>query len=163
MGLIVNKADFVGKYNLAKSITDKIDAFISQYETKLIYELFGKELGDLFIADLSNQAPQSTRFTDIFGYLEVEIYCEDVVSDGIKDMLLGFIYTYYKRDYPIQDSMVGSVQNDSETAQKVDLSFILRPYNDAVRSHNVIQTYMKRNYSTYPEFNGKEKRYAGLI
>jgi hypothetical protein len=78
-------------------------------------------------------------------------------------MLLAFVYAFYKRDYPIKDSMIGTVQNDSETAQKVDLSFIRARYNDGVRSHKAIQIYIERNSEIYPEFNGKEKSFASLI
>ena len=158
MGLLIDKIDFVGKYHLSKMISDKIDYFIDYYERAYLYEVLGKPLADLLIADLVNKVPQSPEYIAIYNdiYLSGNCCCNssNKFNKGLKDILLGFVWYEYVRQTKHVNTGVGMVTNVSEISKNSDFThnFLYKNYNDAVDGANVIQCYIKENSATYPLF-----------
>lgn len=61
--LILQTSDFAGYFALARTVYNdsKLQAYIDKYEKLSIYQIFGVELGDLFIEDLPTQNGISTN------------------------------------------------------------------------------------------------------
>ena len=162
MGLIVNTTDFVGKYALAQNSFSNLGDYITQFERNYLYKLLGKELADLFIADLSNYVPQTTRFENIYNQIIGETNGICYFNEGMKNMMLGFIYFEYQRMEKIQSTVSGSFANTSETAREVgfmELNLYGR-YNQSVKDFKEIQRYCLNESATYPEFDGYELDYS---
>jgi len=151
--MIVTISDFVGKYQLHSGtyVTTNIQAYIDKYEPRYLRELFGAELYTDFLSDLDQQTnePKSPNFKYV--YLP---FAEDVnvfqllVSDGIKEMLLGFIYFEYSKDLQNQMTPYGNVQNKSELSNTVSTlsSMIWTRYNESVRTFMAIRDWMLLNW-----------------
>lgn len=167
MGLLVVKADFVGKYAVAKSITDKLDAYIEEYEEKLLIELFGPELFVLFKADVNatTKKPVLAKYLNLYNSLQIDSWgCPFTSSNGLKNMLLGFIYFYYVRDERIKISMDGAVINKTEASEPVNMNFLYNRYNESVQSYNVIQHHAYDNRTLdYPTLNGTPKKISSWV
>ncbi len=75
MGILISASDFIGENKIATDVfTDaELDAFITIYEAKLLYELMGIELYDLFIADLVGGVPQTAKYVTIYEAFVKEI------------------------------------------------------------------------------------------
>ena len=54
MGILIDKSDFTGIYELNISIRDKVDEYIEEFEKPILVKLLGSDLFDLFEADLTN-------------------------------------------------------------------------------------------------------------
>lgn len=161
--MIVNNADFVGKFELAinQYSTDKIDAYIERYEPYYLTMLLGKELKDLFISDLDvNNVPQTAIYQTIYEALSIDLDNQVIFSYGIKEMLLGFIYYHYCKDETIKQTPVGSVKPNTENSINVGtIHYLTNRYNESVESLNAIQTYILENESDYSTFNGQKVKF----
>lgn len=167
--MIVQVSDFkVGKYELHSGIYDvpRIQAYIDKYEMRYLTELLGAELYTLFAADLLAGAgvPLEPRFLVIFNPLSIDWCGRILYSEGIKEMLMGFIYYEYTKDEIVQMTPVGNVRpvgQNSEVAGSL-YTQIYNRYNDSVRSHDSIQMYICTNPADYDysDFNGFKK---GLV
>lgn len=161
MGLIIDKEDFVGQYAISQNDYSKLPDYITQFETRYIYEFYGKELADLFIANLSGQVPQDARFTVLFEVGTFEIGGCNYSSIGMLNMMLGFVYYEYMRKDPIKSTVTGQVRNANENSTPViDTVGITTRYNDSVNTYKILQAYMIENSTTYPEFAGVKKETA---
>jgi hypothetical protein len=153
--MIVTISDFVGKYQLHSGtyVTNNIQAYIDKYEPKYLRELFGAVLYTDFLSDLDQQTnePKSPNFRYIyFPFAEdVNVY-QMLVSEGIKEMLLGFIYFEYSKDLQNQMTPYGNVQNKSELSNTVSTlsSMIWTRYNESVRTFMAIRDWMLLNWDT---------------
>lgn len=165
MGILVVKSDFVGKFDLVKSITDKIDQFISDYEEKYLRNMLGKELFDLFKADVdtATRIPLTQIYLDIYRPLQVDVLCGSSQSFGMKDMILGLIWWEYVRNDQRKQSINGTVSNQTEVSTTVDPSFAYRVYNSSVDSWNAIRTYCSENFEDYPTLKGNKLRYSSWV
>lgn len=162
--IILSDTDFAGKWDLTKSNNDLIAEYILEYEEKYLTELLGKELYDLFIADLNAGVPQDPIYVKIFNPFTEKINQITVASDGIKKMLLGLIYFMYVRDNRTKQTMNGAVEQQTEVSVKSDNTFLYLRYNDAVRTYQAIQKYIYHNKSvTYPAFDGVVKNKVSFI
>ena len=141
MGLILVKSDFVGKYELAKSINDGIDTVLSQYEEIYLIDLLGYELAQLFISDLTNHIPVTPRFVTIFNQLNDEY----IRSRGIKQMMLGFIYFEYQRVNQNKSTNVGQVVNNTEVSSRASNVNWFQKYNESINDFRSIQRYIIKN------------------
>lgn len=161
--MIVNNADFVGKFELSinQYTTDKIDAYIERYEPYYLTMLLGKELKDLFISDLDvNNVPQTTKYQTIYNALSIDLDNKIIFSYGIKEMLLGFIYYHYCKDETIKQTPVGSVKPNTENSTNVGTSlYTTNRYNESVDCLIAIQTYILENESDYTTFNGQRVKF----
>jgi hypothetical protein len=165
MGLLIVADDFVGKYELAKSNDDKIDEYIEEYEEKHLTELLGKELFDLFEAtvDENTHKPVGAPYLNIYNPFTEEINGLIYTSEGLKKMLLGFIYFQYVRDNRVKQTMNGAVEQQTEVSSKSDNTFLYPRYNQAVTTYRAIQVYILDNLTTYSTFLGVRKRHTSFI
>lgn len=163
MGLLINDTDFVGKWKLTLSNNDDIDSYIEQYEEPYLIDLLGKELFDLFKADLSSGEPQDDIYKAIFNPFSEKINGFVVTSDGMKKMLLGLIYVQYVRDNATKQTMNGAVNQQTEVSTRSDNTFLYLYQNAGIKTYRNIQNYIYNNITTYPTFYGVVKRYSSFI
>jgi len=152
--MIVTISDFVGKYQLHSGtyVTTNLQAYIDKYEPRYLRELFGAELYTDFLSDLDQQTnePKSPNFKYVyFPFAEDVNVFQLLVSDGIKEMLLGFIYFEYSKDLQNQMTPYGNVQNKSELSNTVSTlsSMIWTRYNESVRTFMAIRDWMLLNWN----------------
>lgn len=163
MGLLVQKSDFVGKYALALSINDKVDDYIELYEERYLRECLGIELFDAFKNDVEDYLPQTEKYLTLYNKIFFVEFGEFFASQGMKEMLLGFIYFEYVRDSSIAQSMVGGVATQAETAQMVGYNYLYQRYNEAVYSYQTIQLYIQNHKDDYGYFTGVSKKIANWL
>ncbi len=138
--------------------------FIDKEQEDRLLELFGVELYDLFIADLVADAPTSARFIKVFDSFYEQTGCNNTLikSDGIKEMLKGFVYYAYLRQRVTRVDTTGISMVLSENNEPVSAIYhdITRRYNEAIETFKVIRYYMINvDASTYPEFKGVDKQF----
>jgi len=167
MAKFVSNADFIDKFELSTGLysNTKIDEYIDRYEDIYLVELFGVELYNEFIADLdNNNVPQDVKFTKVFEPFNEQIGFSLMMSRGIKDMLVGFIYFQYLRDLATQTTNVGVVKPQEQNSKVITAHTpIYLKYNESVKTYNAIQEYILLNMSTYAGFRGVQKFYAYWI
>jgi hypothetical protein len=166
MSKIIKTTDFVGIYAISQNSnsTTVLQSYIDKYETLYIYDLLGKELGDLFLADISPaySNPATLKYLTIYNSLSIDFINNEVRSNGIKEMLIGFIYFEYVRKNTVKNTLVGNIiaANEVSTQSDWNNTNIYLNYNEAVRTYNSIQTYIEQNLGNYPEYNGNIKKYS---
>jgi hypothetical protein len=158
--------DFKGLYNLSRNKFTKEDLEddILRYEPLYLCYLLGKELADLYLADLVNGVPQTQRFIDIHNTLclnEDTCFCaghSHLDSLGIKEYLLGVVYYYHVVTYQNRHTMSGMVQNSSEISSNSANSDLYSQaemrYNRSIKSSKAVQAYVLKNKDIYPEYKG---------
>lgn len=151
--------DFVNKFELTIGDfnTDEIQAYIDRYETITLQELFGVELFDLWEAGLVATDPIYEFLRDPF---TVQLDSGIILnSRGIKDIVLGVVYFYYKTDDYTQETINGSVKAKSENSDTVNLlkANVQSRYNEAIFSYHAIQAYIIKNKDVYPTYKGVQK------
>lgn len=167
MGFYVNSTDFVGKFEIHQGIYDtaNINAYIQKYELRYLVEMLGVELYNLYYADANtnpNKIPADPLFLYIynpFQYQNGMDYWTLLYSYGIKEMLLGFIYFEFMKDFITASTLAGVVTQKSENSEGA-ITTIYGKYNDAVKTYKAIQTYILHNSGSYPKFRGQAKQYA---
>jgi hypothetical protein len=154
--MIVSIGDFTGKYELHTGIYDasKLQAYIDKYEPQYLRELFGITLYNSFISDLNNQnVPKSPNF--LFFYysfaVDVNIY-RMLISDGIKEMLLGFIYFEYLKDSMNMMTPFGNTIARSELSKQTTTlnTLMYNRYNTAIKTFTAIRDYIFLNWNSMP-------------
>lgn len=162
MGLLVSKEDFTGKYALAVSPDDQLDAYIEQYEEELLRHMLGNELYDLFKADIDPTT--SKPLTDIYLALYDPVRTDCGNSLGLKRTVLGFIYFYYVRDLRIKVTANGPIVNQTETSvADFPMNYLYERYNEAVESYNIIRRYAHDHSEDYPTLKGRPKRISSWV
>lgn len=165
MAKILQTTDFTGKYAISQNNFNEADlqAFIDKYESKYAYDLLGVELGTLLLADIAVSTflpPVTPIYATIFNILSQD---EPLVrSNGIKEMLLGFVYFEFIRTQTVQNTLTGNVLNQNEVATVVDWGStgVYANYNEAVTTYRGIQCYILDNITDYPTFKGLMKTFA---
>jgi len=163
MGLFVTISDFTGKFALSTGMyaNTNIQSYIDRYEDIYLTELLGVKLYNLFIADLVSNVPVTAKYTKIFNAFKEELDIRLIISKGMKDMLVGFIYFEYMKDSITQTTPIGVVKQQSENSTPISAhSPIYLRYNESVKTYRAIQDYIMQNLSTYPLFRGYTKQYA---
>lgn len=163
MGILIQNTDFVGKYDIAYNTAGRVtlDAFIEQYETNYLYDLLGKTLADLFIASVVNYEPVGAEYLTIYNVIELDLTCRVERNDGMKNMLLGFIYFEYMRKFPIMSTSVGQVVSSNENSTPtIDNWGMANRYNSSVNDYQIIQYYINQNLTSYPNYKGQYKGYT---
>ena len=140
--------------------------YIERIENQYLPQLFGKELYDLFIADLALPVagePTAPRFVKVFEpFVEQPDDCRLYESTGIKDMLKGLVYYHYVKDDTSRVTNIGIKLTDGENSQNVTAVHhdILNRYNEAICTYRSIQWWMdQEDPDTYPEYAGIHKNY----
>jgi hypothetical protein len=130
--------------------------------------LLGKDLYDLFIADLTPttpQVPQTLVYQSIFNPFDIDENNCITSSEGIKKMLVMFIYFHYVRDMQHFNTVTGTVTNANEntTSPTYNGYNLVEAFNDAIDTFNNIQDFIEKNKSDYPTYNGQYKDYTSGI
>jgi len=164
---IVVKTDFKGEYNVSKTCYDQLDTFIEKYEHYYLVRLLGAELYTLLISDLTAtnpQVPQSTRFLNIFNPFSIDDHECLYYSEGIRKMLVQFIYFHYVRETQTENTAGGTVTNSVELGVNAKfMGNIVQSYNQGVKNAHTIQWYIWDNELEYPEENVQEIEYTSGI
>ena len=157
---IVQTSDFTGRYKISTTRFSQLDTYIEKYEKYHLVRMLGKDLYDAFIADLTlttPQTPQTLRFQNIFNPFDVVPNIDNCLlpSEGIKKMLIQFIYYYYLCDQSHQNTPVGQVVNQNENSVNTPYNGynLIDVYNEGVKSYINIQEYVNANIVDYPEYN----------
>lgn len=164
--IILQVSDFdSGKFELHSGMytQNNILEYINKYEKRYIIDLLGATLGNAFITEVQANfgVPITPEFVDIFNPIEVDYSLEIIQSDGIKEMLKGFIYYEYLKDQVSQITAVGMVTPKGENSEKVNSLFIqmYNRYNDACRSYKGVQKFIWTKRGDYSDFNGRAKQF----
>lgn len=157
-----------GKYELHKGMyeQDKINAYIDKYEKLYLIQLLGAELYNEFVNDLVAGVPQTQKFIDIFNSFEVDRNgCELIISEGMVEMIRGFIYFEYLKDQINQVWVAGNVKPKGENSENISTlnQQIYTRYNGSMNTYRAIQQYICDRLSTYPNWNGIGKYHAYWI
>ncbi|CAB4128570.1 hypothetical protein UFOVP104_50 [uncultured Caudovirales phage] len=166
MSIVIN-SEFVGKYslNLNQYNIDKIDIYIEKYEKYYLSHLLGAELYALFIADLDiNNIPQTSIYENIFNSFIIDYNSTVLSSNGIKEMLLGFIYYHITSDLIVNQTSIGGTKakNENSTVMGKNASITTR-FNEAIDTYKAIQCYILDNSVDYTTFNGQPIKYEYLF
>lgn len=165
--MIVEKSDFIGEYFIAQDVYSTLDVTIEKYEKYYLLRLLGAELYDLFIADLTATTPQIPNDADfllIFNSFQIDDNGQLCISEGIRKMLVQFIYFHYTRDTQYNNTVVGTVRNNAELGTMINPNGNLyKSYNEGVDNATNIQMYIVSNLDKYETFNGVPFCYSGLI
>lgn len=159
--LNITYADFgKGKYELHTGMyeQDKINAYIDKYERQYLVKLLGVDLFNLFVADLLSGVPQDPIYQAIYNPFEYD-YSQGgciVFSEGMVEMIKGFIYFQYLKDQTNQVAVSGNVRPLGENSENVSTlnSMIYTRYNESIKTFRAIRTYICDNLSDYLEYNG---------
>jgi hypothetical protein len=158
--LNITYSDFgKGKYELHSGMyeTAKIQAYIDKYERQYLVKLLGVELFKLFEADLVAGVPQDAKYLALFEPFEYdEVNCGVYISEGMIEMIKGFVYFQYLKDLTNVVAVSGNVRQMGENSENVSTlnTMIYTRYNDSVRTYKAIQKFICDNSSDYLKFNG---------
>lgn len=169
-----------GKYRISQTTDTQtaLTAYITKFEKKYLRLLLGATLYTQFMASLQSNVPTGVYLTiynefaedndnsgfvfqrldgAIFPSVESGAEAEPVViSEGIKEMLKGFIYFEFVKDQQSQNTPNGNVQKDNENAINLsqNQANIKEKYNIALDTFNAIQWYINEHSEDYPDYNG---------
>ena len=139
--MITKVSDYIGYFKLAKNKhnTDDIQAYIDRFEEIVLRELFQCDY-DEFIADLVDGVPQSDKWLDLFNKFYDCDNCRDYFSQGIKDMLLCYVFYYYSSESYVQNTITGNVKVKGSVSESLATqnSRDFRVYNQHVKTFNAI-------------------------
>jgi hypothetical protein len=162
--IILSLSDFEsGKFELHSGMytQNNIQEYINKYEKRYLIELLGADLCEDFLTDLvaGGGTPTQPRFIDIFDPISIDYGVELIVSDGLKEMLKGFIYYEYLKDQVSQVTAVGMTTPKGENSERVNtlLTQLYTRYNDAARSFKGVQSFIWTKRGDYTGFNGRQK------
>ena len=152
--LFLTYQDFTGRFELHTGMFDqpKLDDYINRYEPRYLIHLFGQKMYDEIQSDFDQttqtfKSPNVVFITNEF-YLDVNQFGGDVlISDGVKSMLLGFVYWEYMKDTINQMTPIGNVipQNQNSTINSTIYSSMWSRYNEAIKTYRAIQRYLVLN------------------
>lgn len=161
MGLLIAKTDFTGKYKVAQNSYTDIDSYIEKYEEIYLAELLGADLFALFKADVNptTKQPVTAIYLNIYNSFKTDEGNCLIVSEGMKKMILGFIYFEYVRDEKFKATMSGIVVSANEVSRESGFTEfnLYSRYNESIDTYDSIQWYICKNKTSYTEFNGQSK------
>lgn len=164
MGLLITTQDFTGKYKIAQNSFSELDAYINRYEAKYLIDLLGAELYKLFKNDINSgtKQPNTPIYKTIYDPILEDVNGCIINSDGLKNMILGFVYFEYLRDEKFKSTVSGKVVNSSEISREstFDESNVYSRYNESIATYNTIRYYISLHLEDYPLFNGVSKKFA---
>ena len=172
---LINVSDFSakGKFELHTGMFDtpRIQSYIDKYEKKYLIQLLGVELYDEFQADLLVPVvgvPTEPRFVKIFKSFGMDKAGCVIYSEGIIEMLKGFIYYEYVKDLTNQMTPIGNVVPTGENSKDGTTlySMMFTRYNEACKNYKTIQYWICFNSDpafNYDGFSGNEKGFVYWI
>jgi hypothetical protein len=156
-------SDFTGRFAIAQAYngdTAKLQSYIDTYEVQYLTQLLGAELYDLFIEGYGNDEEIYVKLFDAFSF-DSETEGRPLISQGMREMLKGFIYTHYINGDLETTTTTGNVILEAEGGKKVtDDSSLYRTYNGSIGTYKTIRAYIQENRVDYPTYKGI---YLGLI
>ena len=163
MSYIVTSSMFTGKYAISAGVKiTQLTDLITSVEERILKELMGNAMYVDFIADLSNGVPNAPEFLTIFNPLLLDNprTFEDY-SNGMKDMVKGFVWYVWNNDTESSPSTQGQKKVEASNSKNIpNNSFQMnRIYNESVGSFKVIQEYIEQNLDVYPDYKGTKKNY----
>jgi len=164
MGILITSADFTGENVVATDVytEERLNSFIATYEAKLLYELLGIELCDLFVADLVNKVPQTAKYLTIYNAFVKEVNDKMYTSDGMKVMLVKWVYFHFVRTQPQTNTIQGNTESDGTINKPSAMSYttLVLDYNKMIETFKAIQAYIESvKDADYPTFKGICKEY----
>lgn len=171
--LIVQTTDFVGFQGVAQSNDDTIllQTFIDRWEKFYIYHLLSNNaiisppqsgLADLFIASIVNGVPVGARYLKIFNAFFEQNGSKVMVSKGMKDILVSFIFYHYVMETGTRHGQSGVFTPKTETGDVADFDntgrFAERRWNEALSTVDSIRWWLKvgnangGGQADYPEY-----------
>lgn len=164
MAIFIQTTDFSsGKYKIHKGnyVINDLQEYIDKFERRYLVELLGADLFTEFEADVTLGAgvPTEPRFIKIFNAFIEDYSWTILYSNGMVEMLKGFIYYEWMKDLITQTTPVGVVVASGENSRDSNSLYtqIYTRYNDGVRTYKAIQEYITNNSGDYDEFNGMRK------
>ena len=166
---ILQTSDFVGNYKVSTSRFTELQWYIDNYEKYYLTRLLGADLYTAFIADLTGttpQIPQTTRFIELFNsFISITSYTSSlVISEGIKTMLIQFVYFHYVRNSNQYNSIAGQVVPSNENSGQANYlgTNLIEVYNQGVVNYINIQLLAESDASKYPEIKQTNPEYLHL-
>ena len=162
--MFITIADFSsGKYELHTGMYDvtRLQAYIDKYESLYLINLLGADLYADFIANLAD--PKYVKIYDPFN--QDHNWCI-MISEGMKVMLLGFVYFEYLKDLTNQITPNGNVRPIGENSADVSTLYTMMytRYNESIKTYTAIQYYIcLETEFDYVDFNGQKKESAYWI
>jgi hypothetical protein len=155
---MVTITDFeVGKFKLAfnEQTSNDLQACIDRNVPTIMAELFGVELLALYEAGISNNDPLYTLLRDEF---IIQDNCL-LISKGIKDMLMGFIWCEFQREIYTTPTTTGNVKAKSQNSTDISFPTMMYQINwlASLKSYESIQALCQERYDDYPSFKGIKK------
>jgi hypothetical protein len=188
MGILINTSDFknqdlYAKYYIPFSSNvcgseEKLKGYIERYEKKYLIQLLGVELSKLFIADLVDQVPIDAIYLDIYNSIEEDLTTGDsayssfcgcdrkiICTNGMKSMILGFVFFEYMRDQPFSKDLTGVNRAEAENSREsLPTEWgLFEYYNESVSDYQQTQYYILLNKENYSSFNGINKGISSPI
>jgi hypothetical protein len=145
--------DFKGKFELHTGmyVNATIQDYIDRYEPIYLMNLLGAKLYDQYVADMGVfNIPISPNFQYIFNpFHENYAFNRLIISQGIIDMLKGFVYFEYLKDLTNQMTINGNVRPVGENSADVSTlySMMYTRYNEAVKTYKAIQIHITNNFN----------------
>lgn len=153
MGVFVDVVDFKEGYNkipFNSYSLNKLDTFITDHEKHWIYKIFGIELGNIMLSQ--DNPPVVPEYLVLYNPLQVQVGRRIYISNGLKEVLKGFIRSEYMKELQKVDTTAGQgVSNDENV--KISESSNYYGYNENVIQGKAIQLFIRQNLPDYPEFN----------
>ena len=170
MALILKTDDFeYGRFKIPLDPTSEVNDFpqyLDRVEAEYLPQLFGVELYDLFVIDWNTAPvgePTDPRFIFIYNAFDYQDDTHGLLqSEGIKEMLQGFVYFLYVRDNITRITTEGLKETTGSNSINVSGTRhdLVSRWNEAVENWKIIQYYMDQvDPDLYPEFKGIEQRY----
>lgn len=162
MGILISSSDFVGKYAIPQDSFSDLDGFIDELEERYLIDLMGFDFYTAFVASMTGSPSLPIApYIIIYNKLFVDQNCYSIRSEGMKKMLIGFMYFEYMRSDKFKATTQGIVVNASDTSKPAPYGPIYKYYNDSVATYQAIQRYIYSHQSDFtPKFAGTEKGYA---
>ena len=163
MSILLTSDFSTGEFKISKDNTVEKDlqVYIDRYEKFYLLRLLGADLYDLFINDLtalpSPQVPQDPIYLAIFDAFSIDDDLCIRISEGMKEMLIQFVYFHFMRDFSNKKKIGGVYTTDIETGTNLGYNGynLVEAYNKGVENYNQIQWYICENDTVYPTENGQ--------
>lgn len=183
MSKFVQIEDFKGQYTIPSDKFSKLELqiYIDKYEVLYLQNLLGCEMYEDFNSDyVVPSGPTQPKYIAIWNS-----FCKDnkmisydywngssmscprqIISDGMREMLLGFIYWEYVGKNNVKLNIGGTYSNDQDngTAVGLNASNVYDNYNQAIGTYSAIQWCICNNPDNYDYslYNGIKKEIAIL-
>lgn len=163
MGVLITSADFTGYYAIPSGAFTDLDDFIDKTEEDYLSDLLGADLYASFKADLTDKVPVTQKYLNIYNSFRKDYGSKVYRSNGMKIMLLGFIFFDYMRQVKYKATTEGMVYNSPDTSKDTQIANLYSYLNLATDTFNSIQTFITSiSASDYygaglPVYNGQEK------